>query len=198
MKQKHNTVASLTATLITIGALVEGANAGNHELDIISDISTEKTPFNQGDWLLGFSAAYNRIEADGDHANLLYANVDFSYFFKDNWSVGLGSFGILIPEGGEVEDTGYAFGLEPNLRFYFQNQSKYTPYVGAHVGYAYGKIDDESESIRTYGLHAGLLFPLNENAYFDASLKWTDYDLPDSTDIDLNTLQLLVGFKIKF
>jgi len=196
---------SLTTSITLFGSFIAGVNAGDIQTnsgDFESSISTPKLSsnqqFTQGDWLLGFSGSYNRIEADGDSANVLYADVDFSYFIKDNWSLGISTFGLLIPEGGEVEDTGYAIGLEPNLRYYFKNESKYTPYVGVHAGYAYASVADESESISTYGLHAGVLFPLTESAYFDTKLKWSEYNLPDEADIDLSTLQLLVGFKIKF
>lgn len=196
--KNNKTAVSLTLIIITFGSLLGGVNAGDFELGRAPQPTTANNQFQKNDWLLGFSGSYNRIEADGDSANLLVANIDVSYFFKNNWTLGLNTFGLLIPEGGAVEDTGFALGLEPNLRYYFQNESKYTPYLGVHVGYGYGEVDSEGESITTYGLQAGVLFPLTENAYFDAKLKWTEYELPDSADIDLNTLQLLVGFKIKF
>lgn len=188
---------SVTAAITIIGSLVTEVNADESD-EIHDNNESDRVQFNQGDWLLGFSGSYNSIEADGDNANFVYMNVDFSYFINNSWSLGVSTFGLLIPEGGEIEDTGYAIGLEPNLRRYFQNESKYKTYFGVHAGYAYASIADESESLTTYGLHAGVLFALSQRAYFDAKLKWSKYDLPDVSDVDLSTLQVLVGFKVQF
>jgi len=198
MKYNKNQASSLAAAFIAFGSLTTGANAENLKSEAIDQPAPESTKFNEGDWLLGFSGSYNYLEDSEDSVNLFYVDVDFSYFINNRWSLGMSTFGLLLPEGGSVEETGYAIGLEPNLRYYFQNESQYIPYLGIHTGYAYASIDDDSESLFTYGLHAGVLFPLTESAYFDAKLKWTEYEISDASDIDLTALQLLVGFKIKF
>lgn len=158
----------------------------------------ENSHLGEGDWILGFSGSYSHVSSGGDELNLFLANVDVSYFVDDSWSVGLSTFGLFVPSGGGVEDSGYALGLEPNLRYYFQSESPYLPYVGVHGGFAYANDGEDSEVIGTYGLHAGLLIPMTENAYFNAQLKWTEFEGADDAEIDLSTVQLLLGFKVKF
>ena len=146
---------------------------------------------NAGDWLVGFSGSYSYISEGGDSLNLFTANVDASYFFKDNMSLGLNTFGIFVPSSGDVEDSAYAIGLEPNFRYYFPSDSAYRPYVGVHGGFAYLDAGDESEAIGTYGLHVGMLVPIGETSYFNAELKWTEFETSDDVDLDLTTVQVL-------
>lgn len=198
MQNNKYIVRPLTTALLTVGSLFGAANAGEFD-NSNYNVTTPLSTLEKGDWLVGFSGSYNHISTSAGSFDFFYADVDFSYFFHDNWSAGASTFGILVPSNGEIDDTGYAFGLEPNLRYYFQNSSKYTPYAGAHAGFAYGELGSEGDSLYTYGAHAGVLFPLTESSFFDVQLKWTEYDLPgDADEIDLDTLQVLLGFRIQF
>ncbi len=190
----------MMATLLT-GSLIGGVNAKDLSLaDTKVENAKSAHKFNQGDWLLGFSGSYNHITAadsDGSESvDVAFLSLDAAYFVSDNVSFGLGTFGLLVPsKGSSVEDTGYLFGLEPNVKYYFQKYEKFTPYVGAHFGYAYGKVDDESENVTSLGLDAGVLVPLNDKVLLDLKLKWSDYDLEEP---EIDTIQFQVGLKFRF
>lgn len=151
-----------------------------------------------GDWLVGFSGSYNYLSTDEGSLSAFTVNVDASYFLEDNISVGLNTFGIFIPSAGLPEDSGYAIGFEPNLRYYFPNDSPYLPYVGVHGGLGYLDFGDDSETIGTYGLAVGVVVPIGESSYFNAELKWTEFETSDDVDLNLTAIQVLLGFKVKF
>lgn len=159
--------------------------------------------FSKGDVELGFHASFNNVQYEvndeKESVNLLYADLEASYYLIDNWSIGISTAWFYLPEVNDF--TGYALGLELNTRYHFQIHDRFIPYLGAHAGYyyAYGDTDGESQDdeATTYGLHTGFKIPINENVFFDTQLKWTEYDLPWDY-IEISTIQVLMGLKIVF
>ncbi len=190
--KKQNTKNTISRGFVVAGLLLASPAVANESS------SSDGGGLNAGDWLVGFSGSYNYLSDGGESANLFTANVNASYFFKDDLSVGLNTFGVFVPSGGDVEDSGYAIGLEPNLRYYFSSNSLYRPYVGVHGGFAYLDLGDESETVGTYGLHLGMLVPIGETSYFNAQLKWTEFEASDDADVDLSAVQVLLGLQVKF
>ena len=159
--------------------------------------------FQKGDWEVGFHGSYNNIsievDDDSEDVDFFYADLEASYFIIDNFSIGVNTVWFYLPE---IEDfEAYALGLEGNARYHFQVNQHFVPYLGVHAGYYYANAeydgDSDSDSINTYGVHAGFKVPINDNVFFDTQLKWTDYDLPWD-DVDLSATQVLLGLKIKF
>jgi len=194
------------AALATVGLLAGEANAGPVAGTGTSDAggmySTSESyaapqGFTRGDWLLGFAGSYTRLSVEDESINLFSGQIDASYFVMDNASIGLNTVGLIADT--DVTDTLWALGLEPNLRYYFQNASSFTPYVGIHGGWTHLDAGDIGDTdVWTYGAHGGILVPLTESAYFDAALKWTEWELEDDFDLDLDTLQVLIGLKVRF
>ncbi len=159
--------------------------------------------FQKGDLEAGFSGSYNRISVDvnddSEDIDFFYADLGLSYFIIDNLSVGINTVWFYLPEIHDIE--AYALGFEGNVRYHFQVNKHFVPYIGAHAAYYYANADignnSESEDMTAYGLHGGFKVPINENVYFDTQLKWTDYDMPWD-EIDLSSVQVLLGLKIKF
>jgi len=165
--------------------------------------------FNQGDWVVSLSGSFNHFSIKSDDfsesANIAIAKVDVSYFLTNNISVGIAPFALALPEEEDEKLKGFgnfAVGLEPNIRYHFQQFERFVPYVGVHAGYAFGVNDsDNSEYLITLGVHAGLQMPLRENVFLDAQLKWTDYSFSNSAEKDnigVQSLRLLFGIKFKF
>lgn len=158
--------------------------------------------FKKGDIELGFSGSYNNInfESNGESENIdfFYADLKASYFIIDNFSFGMNTAWFYLPEVESFEAV--ALGLEGNVKYHYQVNKNFVPYLGVHAGYYYAdaEIDGESEddSIKTIGLHGGCKIPINNNIFFDIQLKWTDYDMPWD-DIDLSATQVLLGLNMK-
>jgi opacity protein-like surface antigen len=159
--------------------------------------------FSKGDTEIGFHGSYNYISVDVDNESenidFFYADLEASYYLIDNLSVGVSTVWFYLPEISNF--TAYALGLEGNARYHFQVNQHFVPYIGAHAGYYYADADidgtSESDSINSYGVHAGFKVPINDNVFFDTQLKWTDYNLPWD-GIKLSATQFLLGLKIKF
>ncbi len=178
--------------------------------------------FSKGDWVVGLNGSYNWINAEygkaSESASVALLQAEGNYFVTDAISVGVNTMWMYLPEVEGVK--AYAYGLESNVRYNHQVNQHMVAYVGANLGYAYGKVDVPArraaknlgygyaygkvdvggdsldDSLSTYGLHAGFVVPINENIFFDTQLKWTCYDLPVD-GLDLDTVQVLFGLKIK-
>ena len=163
----------------------------------------ENQYFQKGDWEVGFHGSYNnlnvKVEDESEKINFLYLDGAVSYFLTNNFSIGVNTSWLYLPEVEDIE--AYAIGLEGNARYHFQMNRRFIPYIGAHVGgfFVNAEVEgkSESENANSYGFHAGFKIPINDNVYFDTQLKWTDYKLPwDETD--LKTTRVLLGLSIKF
>lgn len=156
--------------------------------------------FRKGDWLVGFQGSFNHINIEengnSDSFNFFFANIGVSRFVTDNISLGIDSIFIYVPETNGTEAI--AAGGELNAKYHFAYGKYLHPYVGVHAGYAWGKVKDghsESDHLCTVGGSVGSIIPINDNVYLDFKLKYTYYDLP--VNIDLDTIQFLVGLNIK-
>ena len=165
-------------------------------------IAAEQQYYQKGDWEVGFAGSYNYVNVEVDdedeEIDFFYADLNASYFIINNLSIGVSTVWFYLPE---IEDfEAYAIGLEGNIRYHFQVNEHFIPYLGGHAGFYYAEGDydgdTESESLNTYGLHAGFKVPINDNVFFDTQLKWTEYDLPWD-GVELSATQVLVGLKIK-
>jgi opacity protein-like surface antigen len=166
-------------------------------------MAEESVYFKKGDWELGFSGSYNNVRIkSGDtkeDVNLFFADLKASYFVIDNLSVGMGLVWLYLPKVEGI--SAYAIGPEANIRYHFPVNKSFIPYLGIHAAYyyAHADIDDSSgnEDMVSYGAHVGFKVPVNENVFFDTQLKYTDYNMPWD-EIDLSTIQVLLGLNIKF
>ncbi|MFZ4394963.1 MAG: hypothetical protein ACOYOU_04975 [Kiritimatiellia bacterium] len=59
-----------------------------------------------------------------------------------------------------------------------------------------GKIEG-NDTLTSYGVQAGFLVPLNANVSLDTCVKYTSYQLPRAWHTDLDSTQVLMGFKMK-
>jgi outer membrane protein W len=165
--------------------------------------ASDETYLKKGDWEVGFSGSYSdlKVEIDNESENIsfLYADLNTAYFLIDNFSFGANLVWLYLPE---VQDfSASALGLEGNVQYHFQVNSKFIPYLGLHAAYYAASADydgySESDSMNSYGVHGGFKIPINNNIYFDTQIKWTEYNMPWD-EVDLSAIQILLGLKIKF
>lgn len=157
--------------------------------------------FHQGDWLVGFDGSYNYLGAssggESAHLNLFLLDAGVSYFVMDNFSVGLNTDWLYAPKTEGVSLT--AGGLELDPKYYFQVNDHFIPYVGAHGGLLYGKVDADgmnlSKTIWDLGADLGVIVPINQNVYMDFGLKYTWYYNIQNTRLE--TFQAVIGLNIK-
>lgn len=105
------------------------------------------------------------------HQNLR-GEIEFSYIQADVGSI---LNGIPVPDGVSVTSTGY--NLLANLWYDFSNDSGFTPYVGAGVGYGHTVVSgdlpaDITASGLLYQLGAGVKFDVAENIALDLGYRY--------------------------
>ena len=196
-------VATLAATLITIGSLSGVANA--NDIKQTDHLSTKSELFNSGDWLVGGLFSYDRFGQSNERIDFYALDLEADYFLTNNFSLGFESK-VSIADDSENRDV--TVGLGVHGRYYFNTNSAFTPYVGIHYSYNHSDSDSKenipgdggSDTFGGLGAHIGTLAKIRSNMYFDARLSFTDYNISDSNDkefINQNTT-LSIGVKWKF
>lgn len=201
-------VTRIVATLVAIGFV-----AGSAMAQTKAAATADGTFLKQGTIEYGASLGYScyGVDAMGQagQISLLKAVGEMDYFVIDNLSVGFA--GNVDWLRGKMNNVGVANGTltygELVGRYYVPVcNDRLLPYVGASVGAGYGIVSinpagagktSEGDSLTTWGLQMGFLVPLNENVMFDTCVKYTDYQLPDAWDVNMEGLQILMGFKLK-
>ncbi len=170
------------------------------------------------------SATIQAIGGDASISTAFVPELDFTYFFTENWSAEL----ILGTTNHDVEaigtsaediDLGDVWLLPPTLsaQYHFTG-GKLKPYLGAGINYTFfynvddGPTADEVEYENSFGfdLQAGLDYALNEKWFLNLDAKklflQTDVTVNATTalgatvgaDVDINPWILGFGVGVKF
>ena len=166
----------------------------------------------QGTIEYGGSVGYSAFTAERAAAgtvSLLKGVAELDYFVIDNLSIGLaGNLDWLRMDeyGTGVANATLTTG-ELVGRYHFPLcNNRVIPYVGASAGAGYAMADERADSGATiygdgtmtdWGVQAGFLVPLNANVSLDTCIKWERYNLPGGWHTDLESTELLMGFKMK-
>jgi len=170
------------------------------------------------------SATIDAIGGDVDISSTFVPELDFTYFFTENWAAEL----ILATTNHDVKavntaagniDLGDVWLLPPTLtaQYHFTG-GKFKPYLGAGINYTifYGAdegpvADDvDYDSSVGFALQAGLDFDLNDKWFLNVDLKKiflnTDATVNATTalgatvgaDVDIDPLIIGFGFGMRF
>lgn len=113
------------------------------------------------------------------HENLR-GEIEFSYIQADVESI----FGVPLPPDVSVTSTGY--NLLANLWYDFSNDSGFTPYVGAGVGYGHTEVSGDGPGNITasgllYQLGAGVKVDVAQNIALDLGYRYRVLSNADTT-----------------
>lgn len=138
----------------------------------------------------------------------LRAELEFSYIQANVKSIG----GIDVPDGYEATSTGY--NVLGNLWYDFVNDTSFTPYVGAGVGYGTTEMtmDGSDGSYEAagllYQLGAGVKFDVAENIALDlgyryrvlsdAETTYSDAPTPSGYDVTTDAVNHIVQAGVTF
>lgn len=164
-------------------------------------------------------ATVSPIGGGVDIDNSVVPEVDFTYFFRENWAVEL----ILATTPHEVHhtptglDLGKTWLLPPTitLQYHFQpHDPSFRPYVGAGINYtiffnegdgAAAGIDVDYDNNFGFALQAGVDFPINEHWSVNVDVKKvflnTDVTIAPAgitADVDIDPLIIGVGLAYRF
>jgi len=212
-------VTRIVAALVAVG-FVAGSAMAQTKAAAAPAAGTEGGFLKQGTIEYGGSFGYSSVNVDqrttsvGGNLSVLKAVAEADYFVIDNLSVGLagnvdwvrGDLGGVPLVGGGIANATLMYG-ELVGRYHFPLcNDRIIPYVGATLGAGYGmatinlpggaKIEAD-DTLTSYGVQAGFLVPLNANVSLDTCVKYTSYQLPRAWHTDLDSTQVLMGFKMK-
>ena len=164
--------------------------------------------FKQGAIDCGASFGYawyninQRAPGQYGHASQMKGQVEVDYFVIDNLSIGLAGNVDWLRGGGNNPGLGDATLTYGELvgRYHvplFDN--RISPYVGLSGGAGYVNVDGKNYgdgSMTSYGAQAGILVPLSDDIAIEGSYKYVRYQLPGGWHTDLDSSQVLLGFRL--
>ncbi len=164
-------------------------------------------------------------DIEGDEAEVAISTafvpeLDFTYFFTENWAaeliLGTTKHNVDVEVEGESDvDLGHVRLLPPtlNLQYHFTG-GEAKPYIGAGVNYTFFYGVDEGDVVDMdynnsfgFSFQAGLDYNLNEKWFLNLDLKKillkTDVDVDTGegvipVEVDINPLVIGVGVGMKF
>jgi outer membrane protein len=218
MKKIFFTVLFLCLAMTTVNA---------QETEIIDDntnFSKWKVRFRMITVMPNESATIEVIGGDVDICNAFVPELDFTYFFNENWAAEL----ILATTKHDVEAISTAVGdielgdvwlLPPTLTFqYHFNGDKLHPYLGAGINYTlFYNVDDgpvadkvDYDNALGFAFQLGMDIDLNDKWFINADFKYlllntdvtvnatTALDATVGADVDINPIIAGIGVGMRF
>lgn len=178
----------------------------------------------KGDFLLGIGLGWiepsdgsNTIAGKVDADGALSPTITFEYFVADRIGIELlASWPFKHDINLNGTNAGETKHLPPtlSLQYYFVNQSKVTPFVGAGINYTYffdeegqGPLNGVSVDLDdSWGLalHAGLDYEINDRSAVRADVRYIDIETDanvgggDIGDVEINPWVFNVAYVMKF
>ena len=186
------------AALIAIGGLAGSAQAADPDTPEAPVVDAAPTPeqYEALGWYLRGDAGWSFLQwSGGDDDSALAIGGGVGYQFNPNlradvradWS---GEYDIGA--GADMSMTT----VLGNMYFDFANESIFTPYVGAGLGYGWAPIDGgEDKDGLTYSLMAGSSIDLSESISLDVGYRFREIIDNGADPIDHSVLG---GFRFKF
>ena len=146
----------------------------------------------QGTWVVGAtsnlglntaktSVTYPGLTDESATVNTFTFNPSFGYFVIDKLAVGidLGLTNVTVEEDN-AKSTQKAFSVMPSATYYFENESKVVPYLGAGIGYSSmtsgynwnGISQSETFDGLAWKAKGGIVYLLNRNIGLDLGLSY--------------------------
>ena len=175
-------IAYPSALLASEGAYITGSFGISRISDIDVENSNNDIEFDSGlnyEIGIGYDFGKTRIEASWERNN----TDDISW-------------------GSAKEDDGYMSSFLGSVIYDFENNSKWTPFLGASVGNSYVEVDDHHESGFSYGAQAGISYKTSENQEFFVKVnKIVVAELEDLGGWEItnaNTTGIKIGTRFSF
>lgn len=145
-------------------------------------LSNDEYRVGQGDIETAFSFVPQIIRGSAGDDERISIRLGGNYFIDDMWAPGLE---IALDAG-----TGTSMRLLPNIKAYFQNDSRVLPYVQAGFGYA----REVGANFAAFSIGPGVNYMLSNSVALGVQLR---YDLGAGSQT-LHVIQLPVQFAIYF
>lgn len=184
-------------SLLLAGAVVLPlATAGAQAADIAPDVPSEVDSSNIGLYLRGdLGWSFLNMSGASDDSNWL-AGGGIGYQYNDNFRMDVtadwtGKYDIA--PGAEISTTA----VLANAYYDFANDTAFTPYIGAGVGYGWvngsGTALDDSGLV--LGAAAGVSVDLTNNLAVDVGYRFRDFEVSGSNPMEH---QVAAGLRFKF
>ncbi len=154
----------------------------------------------RGDVEIGAGVTLSNTSVSADNGassdtTQLAGNVQLNYFMTDSLSLGVSYAGNVTDSDSTTSGTHF---IEGSLRHHFVTEAAYVPYIGVHGGAAIYSANDYTETIPSFGAHAGIKFFVNDNTSFDVQGRWTRYSVDVGGGVDIDQMAMIFGINYKF
>lgn len=175
-----------------------------------SDAALEK-----GKWMIGsnvglnFSSESKTVKSEGESdlkatTTSFSFNPDVSYFMAKNLAVGVGL--DYTYTSVKDEDSSNSFGIMPNVKYFFANDSSLAPFVGLGVGYRMNsyKAGADAKAVNQGGLavgvEGGVAYFLSDALAATGSVKYnyTSITHSDNSNNQIQTGKINAGIGVAF
>jgi opacity protein-like surface antigen len=163
-----------------------------NDADIDDGYDTGEIEFDTG---FGMNAALG-----SSYGNGLRAEVEFAYQKSDMDKVSVDGYYGSASIDGDIT----AIALMVNAFYDFMPNEKFTPFIGAGIGYANLEGDDgydsEDDNVFAYQAAAGVAFTLNQQLKFDLQYRFFATEDPSfgNLDAEYSTHNMMAGLRYSF
>lgn len=132
--------------------------------------------------------------SEGDKTTTLSFTPSIGYFIIDNLALNLDmNLTSMTQKGDNYKDTTTAFSFLPGATYYFNNNSKFIPYLGANIGYGTMKYSetynnntvDSDKSGFTWKVKGGGMYMVTNSLAVDLGLGYSQF----STSQEVNSIK---------